>query len=799
MAEEPKQKSRPASINALRLQDILKIGLHKWPWILVSVIVCLGLATLYLMLTAPTYTREAAIRIKDDTKGNSISSDLDGFSDLGLFQSNTNVIDEISSLESSNFMKEVVRRLNLTFSYSKEGKFHDEVAYGSTLPVTVIDESNDTGVEGSFRLHVSPTGEVMISDVVADEQEYPDRSYTGQLGGKLRTPLGTLLVLPSQYYAKGETVDLLVSKSTLKAAVDAYKLKLNVSLKNDKGNVIRLVCTDQSVQRAEDILNALIAVYNENWISDKNQIAVSTSNFINERLNVIEAELGNVDRDISSYKSEHLIPDINQASSLYMEQSKNTSDQLIALGAQLQMARYIREFLTGRAGEDQALPVNIGIDDAGIVTQVNTYNTMLLKRNSLMANSSVNNPAIRDLDSQLQTLRNAIITSIDNNIVSLRTSIANLERSDRLTTERIAANPTQARYLLSVERQQKVKESLYLFLLQKREENELSQAFTAYNTSIIDNPDGSVKPTSPKKRNVYTMALLTGLLIPFVVIYIRETNNTKIRGRKDLEGLSVPFIGEIPFDRPEKRQEANRLVVTEGNRGVINEAFRVLRTNLDFMTRSQTGQSVIMVTSFNPSSGKSFITMNLAKALALKNKRVLVIDGDIRKATASAYVGSPRHGLTDLLNGSADDASALTVCGTIHEGLCVLPVGKIPPNPTELLENGRLHTLLDELRKEYDYIFIDCPPVEMMADAQILSTEADRTLFVVRAGLLERSMIAELDKMYDEKKYRNMGVILNGTTSSNGRYGYGYGYGYGKGYGYGDTEGKKQFYRKAER
>ncbi len=800
MAEEPKQteettqKTDNASTNTLRLQDVFMMGLKKWPWILLSVFVCLGIATIYLVRTAPTYTRSAAIRIKNDQQGNSISSDMDGFANLGLFQSNANVIDEISALESSNFMKEVVKRLNLTYSFYKDGSFHKDVAYGKNLPITIVEDTLTDNFSGSFVLKVAPDKTVTMSDVVRNGEEFPGKTFKGRLGGMMNSPFGRLDILPSPSYKAGEDIKLSVVKHTIKQAVDSYKSRLKVSLKNEKGNVISMVYTDGSIERAEDVLNALIAVYNENWINEKNQVAVSTSNFINERLNVIEQELGNVDQDISSYKSEHLIPDVDQASALYMQQSQTTSDKLVSLGTQLQMARYVKDFMTDRSSSDQALPTNVGLTNANIESQIDNYNRLLLQRNALQANSSSRNPLVKDYDIQLSALRSGVLSSIDNLIISLRKEIGDLEMSERQTTSRIAANPTQARYLLSVERQQKVKESLYLFLLQKREENELSQAFTAYNTSVIDNPDGTPTPTSPVKRNVYLIALLVGFLFPFGVIYVTESNNTKLRGRKDLENLSVPFIGEIPIEKHDKKDKAeNRIVVSEGNRDIINEAFRVLRTNLDFMSSGEKGAKVILVTSFNPSSGKTFITMNLAMSLALKGEKVLVIDGDLRRASASAYINSPKKGISNWLIGSDNDLDSLIVCDTLHKDLCVLPVGALPPNPTELLENGKFPVLIEELKKHYDYIFIDCPPAGMMADAHIMEKESDRTLFVVRAGLLERIMIPELDKLYKEKKFKNMGIVLNGTTGNDNRYGYGYRYytKYGH-YGYSDNKKKKK-------
>lgn len=456
------------------------------------------------------------------------------------------------------------------------------------------------------------------------------------------------------------------------------------------------------------------------------------------------------------------------------------------------MTRYIRNYLTNDANRTQLLPANSGIESANIESQIAEYNKQLLQRNSLVANSSAENPLVMDMDQALASMRGAIIRSIDNQIVTLNSQIKSLRQTEQQTTSRIAANPTQAKYLLSVERQQKVKEALYLFLLQKREENELSQAFTAYNTRIVTPPHGSMLPTSPVRKNIFMVAFALGLLIPTVIIFMRENMNTRVRGRKDLESVTVPFIGEIPlFTRKKKRifgkkpQEVKAVVVKEGSRDIINEAFRVLRTNLEFMTGKDKTSNVIIVTSFNPGSGKSFLTMNIAVSFAIKGKKVLVIDGDLRHGSASSYIDSPEKGLSDYLGGRIDNLDEIIVPDPRHKSMDILPVGTIPPNPTELLFDERLKQAIDAVRERYDYVLIDCPPIELVADTQIIEKLVDRTIFVVRAGLLERSMLAELEKIYEEKKYKNMSLILNGTEGSGGHYGYRYGYRYGYHYGYG--------------
>ena len=776
----------------LRIQDLLYLCLARWKWFVLSLMVTIGVATVYLLRTPAVYTRTASVLIKEDSKGKSVSSDLESFSEFGLFQSGTNVNNELITFQSPALMTEVVKRLRLDMNYFVPGKFHRQVAYGLTLPVDVTINDLPENESAGFTLKIQPDGTLYLSDFIRNGTDLDEKDVKGSLLDSITTPLGKIIIHTTPNYVKGEAYTLYVGKSSLYNAVNSCSSNLSVSLNSEKASVIDLSFKDNSTQRAEDVLSMLISVYNENWVKDKNQIAVSTSMFINERLGVIERELGNVDEDISSYKSEHLLPDVQAASSMYMAQSSEANAQILSLNNQLYMTRYIRNYLANDANRTQLLPANSGIESANIESQIAEYNKQLLQRNSLVANSSTENPLVVDMDQALASMRGAIIRSIDNQIVTLNSQIKSLRQTEQQTTSRIAANPTQAKYLLSVERQQKVKEALYLFLLQKREENELSQAFTAYNTRIVTPPHGSMLPTSPVHKNIFMVAFALGLLIPVVIIFMRENMNTRVRGRKDLENLTIPFIGEIPlFTRKKKGilgkkpQEVKAVIVKEGNRDIINEAFRVLRTNLEFMTGKDKTSNVIIMTSFNPGSGKSFLTMNIAMSLAIKGKKVLVIDGDLRHASASSYIDSPDKGLSDYLGGRIDNLDEIIVPDPKHKSMDILPVGTIPPNPTELLFDERLKQTIDTVREQYDYVLIDCPPVELVADTQIIEKLADRTIFVVRAGLLERSMLSELEKIYDEKKYKNMSLILNGTEGSGGRYGYCYGYRYGYHYGYG--------------
>ncbi len=779
---------------SLNLKDWFYLCLSQWYWFVLSVGVVLGLTVAYLLTTPPVYTRSASLLIKEESKGNSLTDATGVLGNMDLFQTHTNVNNEMQALQSPSVMYDVVKRLQLHVNYTTDGRFYREVLYSSSCPYTVdfIDLPDNQGV--SFTAYPVPGHKgVQLTEFVyreGEEEMESDEKVYALFNDTVATPAGRVCIQPMSTDSLLLDQPVYVSRVGLLEAVNAYVSRLTVSLNDEKSTVVNLAFEDVCIQRAEDVLNTVIAVYNENWVKDKNQIAVSTSMFINERLGVIEQELGHVDENISTYKSENLLPDVQAAASMYMMQSNETSSQILALNTQLTMTRYIRNYLTGNTTQNQLLPANSGIESSGIENQIAEYNAMQLRRNDLVANSSEKNPLVIDMDQSLQNMRRAIISSIDNHIVTLNTQLRTLKQSEQQTTARIAANPNQGKYLLSVERQQKVKEALYLFLLQKREENELSQAFTAYNTRVIMPPTGSMAPTAPASKKYLLAALAFGFFLPVACIFVRENLNTKVRGRKDLETLSLPFVGEIPLasDRKKKKDAApHPIVIQPGSRNVINEAFRVLRTNLEFMidTNREGKAGVMLFTSFNPGSGKTFLTINTATSFALKGKRVLVIDGDLRRASLSHYIDNPQKGLSNYLGKQEDHPEPLIRTMPDHPNLHILPVGPLPPNPTELLAEDRFGTLLEKMRTAYDCIFIDCPPIDIVADTQIIEKLADRTLFVVRAGLLERDMLPELQRAYEEKRYKNMAVILNGTESGGNRYGYRYGYKYGYHYGYG--------------
>lgn len=773
--------------NGLSLRDFISLCMMHWQWFVLSVLTMLILAGCYLMVATPKYTRSASVMIKDDDTSNGISGLTSQFADMGLFSTSSNVNNEMLAFTSPALMKDVIERLGLEVDYTYRPKLKRLPMYGDSLRVKV-DFLGLTPEQGAS-LTVTPdgNGHVELSKIRKGKIKYSDK-ITVAVGDTAQTPLGLIAVAAGPAYSPTFDNKITVVKLPIPAAIMRYQAKTKFDKPDKDASVIEITCTDASPQRANDVIGAILDIYNQKWVSDKNQMARATSDFINERLQVIEKELGNVDSDISSYKSEHLMPDLKEASKMFMERANENTKQQLQLATQQSIAKYLRQYVAETVGAGRLLPANSGLESSGIESQIKEYNTLQLERDNLASNSGQTNPLVQDYDRNLKSMRTAIISSLDNLIITIDTQISALNRADRATNQQIASSPTQAKYLLSVERQQKVKEELYLYLLQKREENELSRAFTSYNTRLITPPMGDNLPASPKKRNILLIAFVLGLIIPAGVVFIQASFDTLVRNRQDLEGLNVPNLGEIPqapgtsinpwsvrvrrfianFSKKKKPEKvtAPLFAVRPHSHTMLDEAFRSLRTSVEFMTASQTtAKPVMMVTSFNPGSGKSFISLNLAAAMAMKKgTKVVAVDLDLRRASLSCAVNSPARGVADYLNGSVTDLATVTVSsGT--PGLDIIPVGILPPNPAELLYSERMRQLLDSLREKYDYVLLDCPPVEIVTDASVISRHCDLTLFVVRASLFDRRMLPQIDKYYTEKRLRNMAVVLNGTQA----------------------------------
>ncbi|MDR1980049.1 MAG: polysaccharide biosynthesis tyrosine autokinase [Tannerellaceae bacterium] len=762
----------------IELSDILHILRMKWYWLVLSVAMCCSVGALYLLWAPKVYTRTASVLIKDDSKGGGAMSESAAFEDLGLFNVKRNVDNEMLIFQSEQHMTTVAERLHLDISYTiKEGLRTTELYTHS--PVNL--QFPDAEKMQEFSLVATPLSEdqVLLSGFLDDASE----EVIATLNDTVATSLGRVLVTSTLYYTDAfYHVPVTVTKGNMTKVIKRYVRELQIALASKTATIINLTLQDVSISRAEDVLNTLIAVYNEEAISDKNQIMVNTSNFIKERLLIIEKDLGSVDTDIEVYKRENRLTDIQSETGMYLRESSRYSEDELALENQKQLADYIRTYLTDPSRSADLIPSNTGISDVNIEGRIGEYNSNLLKRNRLISNSSNRNPVVMDLNNSLSAMRQSIIRAVDNLIVGLDVQLRNMKERDKQNMRRISDVPTQQKNVLSIERQQKIKESLYLYLLNKREENALSQSLTESNARIIDPATGSDLPVAPKTAIIMLAAFVLGVVFFAGGVWLCNALNTTVRNRKDIEAvLTAPFLGDIPLHK-HKKGDNNRLLVHEFSRDTVSEAFRVVRTNMSFMQTKAGGGQVVMFVSLREGAGKTFVSLNLAMSLALTNKKVIMLDLDIRKGTLSSIVQKDQDvpGITHFLSGIEDNIGAIVSEGEVMDVLDVIHAGPIPPNPSELLLSDRLDALIKVLRREYDYIFIDCVPVDIVADASIVSRVADLTIYVIRAGLLDRRQLPDIERLYRQKKFNNLSILLNAVDyKSDGYYnGYQYGYGY---------------------
>ncbi len=788
----------------IKIKELLYLCIANWKWFALSVVCCLAIAVLYIKTTPPTYVRTASVLIKDED-----NSQLNFMQNYLPFKNNENVNNEIISIQAIPQMMGVVERLGLNTNYILEGRFHDHVLYGNNLPIKATIVTPKENAYASFTLHFLEDGKMELSEFVLGIDEFEKQTVMASLSETVKTPIGDVTIEPTKFFTDSIEAPIFVSKSSVMATAKAYASRLGAGLHEKESTVIDLSFSDVSPQRAEDVLNTLIEVYNENWVNDRNLVAKSTSEFIKKRLEVVEGELEQVEYEISAYKSKTLMPDVKRVSEIYLSKSEATEKELTKLYTTREIAKFLLEYMQENNSKEQLLPANSGIESPGIESQIKSYNDMVIRRGTLIAGSSESNPLVIDLDTALDATHKAIVTSVKNYIISLDKQVARLEKEEEKTNSQLAESPNQAKYLLSVERQQKVKEQLYVFLLQKYEENELTQAFTAYNTRIIQPAMGSNAPSAPAKSKILLVAFALGFLLPAGVIFLSENMNSRVRTREDLKDITIPFLGEIPYSIHKKergllkkllrfgkkeKEDYSTIIVRDRKRSFINESFRILRTNLEFLVGKDKGSQVVLLTSYIAGSGKTFLSVNLGSSIAIKGKRVVVLDGDLRRGCASRYIDSPSVGFTDYLCGEVKNIADITYPVEGIDGYDIIPVGTVPPNPSELLENGKLEDFIAKLRETYDYIIIDCPPMGLIADAMVFERYTDCTLFVVRSGLFEREMLGDLETIYNEKKFKNLSIILNATRPIGGKYGYGYSskYGYGGKYGYGHYYGSSK-------
>ncbi|NMB36524.1 MAG: polysaccharide biosynthesis tyrosine autokinase [Bacteroidales bacterium] len=771
------------------LAKLFSTVLFHRKWFILSVLICGLIGFLYVRSTPKTFRRTATVLVQDDRRGG-VMSESAAFEDL-FFSARASVDNEIGVFKSKRLMYDVAKQLRLDVSYKIRDGLRDRELYSST-PIIVDFTDIDPLQSISMTATLLENRQVELQEFQWGKEE-SNLVKVLQPGDTLRTPVGDIIVTIAPLIERdyiGKPVQ--ISKRSLKAVSDSYNARLKVDVDNKMSSIINLTLEDVNIKRAEDVINTLIEVYKNDAILDKNQVLESTANFIRERLIIIEAELSDVDSKIEQYKRDHQLTDIRSESALYLQSSGRLDTEVLSLENQLDMAEFMKVYLQDNSKLSDPIPASIGISDSGIQNQISEYNSLLAQRNKLLANSSENNPLVREMDNTLAATRFSISKAVDNLIAGLKIQIENMRQKEISTRGKISTVPMQHKYITSIERQQKIKEELYLYLLNKKEENELQATIMASNCRIIDPADGLNSPVSPNKVRVVLISFIIGLLIPGLWLYIRSLLNTAVYTKKELkEALTVPFLGEIPLVKTKSKE---LIVVEENSTEPICEALKIVHSNLEFMdTEHKGGGKVIMVTSVNQDAGKTFITANLGMSMATVKEKVVVIDLDLRKGTLTKRlgIGTKQPGVSNYLAGMEDN-----IFDSIHPYkesslLDIVPCGTIPPNPADLLKSDRLDKLIAELRTKYDYVLLDTPPFGVVVDVQLCARVADQTIYVVRSGMLDKRVLPEIQELYNSGKMNNMSILLNGIDikkiASYGTYGYGYGYGrkYGYGYGYG--------------
>jgi capsular exopolysaccharide synthesis family protein len=758
-------------------------------WFILSVLLCGLIGFLYVRSTPKTFRRTATVLVQDDRRGG-VMSESAAFQDL-FYSARASVDNEIGVFKSKRLMYDVAKQLRLDVSYKIRDGLRDRELYSST-PIIVDFTDIDPLQSISMTATLLENRQVELKDFQWGKEE-SNLVKVLLPGDTLRTPVGDIMVTIAPLIERdyiGKPVQ--ISKRSLKAVSDSYNSRLKVDVDNKMSSIINLTLEDVNIKRAEDVINTLIEGYKNDAILDKNQVLESTANFIRERLIIIESELSDVDSKIEQYKRDHQLTDIRSESALYLQSSGRLDTEVLSLENQLDMAEFMKVYLQDNSKLSDPIPASIGISDSGIQGQIAEYNSLLAQRNKLLANSSENNPLVKEMDNTLAATRFSISKAVDNLIAGLKIQIENMRQKEISTRGKISTVPMQHKYITSIERQQKIKEELYLYLLNKKEENELQATIMASNCRIIDPADGLNSPVSPNKVRVVLISFIIGLLIPGLWLYIRSLLNTAVYTKKELkEALTVPFLGEIPLVKTKSKE---LIVVEENSTEPICEALKIVHSNLEFMdTEHKGGGKVIMVTSVNQDAGKTFIAANLGMSMATVKEKVVVIDLDLRKGTLTKRlgIGTKQPGISNYLAAMEDN-----IFDSIHPYkesslLDIVPCGTIPPNPADLLKSDRLDKLIAELRTKYDYVLLDTPPFGVVVDVQLCARVADQTIYVVRSGMLDKRVLPEIQELYNSGKMNNMSILLNGIDikkiASYGTYGYGYGYGrkYGYGYGYG--------------
>jgi len=758
--------------------------LRHWKWFIASIVVCLTLGFLYLKMATPIYEVKAKILLNDDQKEGSTASTLNAFQDLGLFNVKNNTDNELEVLNTSYLMELVVRKLNIYTQYYEIGQYTNRELYQMDCPISVRLPENilDTLRSSvSFDVEVNPDESYVFSGTY-ENKDFAIRATKND--SMVALPFGAIifaqgLYLPASSMKVGVTLD------NPSRVADQLLSSMTIELASQTTTAVNLTLKTSNINKGKDIINTYIDTYKEEEVKDRALMARNTSDFLENFLGSLGNELSDAEKQVEYFKQREGVTDISSEAQLFIQRTGQYEQKRLEVGTQLGIVKDLESYINKSENRYQLLPSGVGIESTSLNSLIGEYNNLLLERKRLSRTATESNQVMIDLSDRIDALFKNVQSSVNNEKRNLFISQQDLNQKDRENAVRIKSIPRQEREISNLSRQQNIKSQLYLYLLQKRDENYLSTAAVAPKFKVLGYPRSNGVPVSPETDVILLVAFLGGFFLPFIGISIRDLMHFTIENREELKLISVvPILGEIP-----KSIQSGNVYIHENDTDGFTEMFRLLRTNLMFVLDEPWKKVINVVSSMN-GEGKTSITINLAHSLALLDKKVLMIGLDIRKPKMDQVLGMDnKHGVTQYLSGHINFDELIRPSG-IDPNLWVINAGPVPPNPNELLAKPALDTLINLYREQFDYILIDTPPISAVSDGLLLNRFADVNLYIIRADYTHKNDILDANDIFNSQKLNNMYFVLNAIDMHKASNRYGYRKSYVNGYGY-YSQGKK--------
>jgi len=764
---------------AINLKDLIKPYVKKWYWFLFSFLAAIVLAVVYIKISVPIYKVQSSVLIKDAKKMSNASGDLGVLAGLGGFAGmGTNSIEnEVEIFKSKKIVEDVVKEQKFKTSVFSREFFYDIELFNDSNPINIF-------VVNEKQYEELPKKPIDIkingNQITLDSKEFK-KPITTNFGKLINLPFANFIITKNPNFNKKKVRkmdldDLYFTYTDLGTIVDNYQKSLDVDLLDKDATVIALSINDANQDKAKDFLNGLNRVYNNYAITDKNVESKKTKDFIDERIKIISDELGTVETEKEQFKTNNDLIDITTEAKINLQVSNETRRRVLELDTQIELTNMLLGYINSQTNNYQILPTNIGLDNPAATSNISIYNKLVLDRSRLLENATMENPLVVENTKDLSSLRKALKESLTRANITMQETKAQIQGENSYSNDQIHKVPRQERLFRSIERQQQIKENLYLLLLQKREEAAISMAMTGNKARVVDDAYAAKKPVSPKKMVALLGACMFGLLLPFAYIYLRELLNNKLVDKHGLEKLTpASILAEIPRISSKENE-----LIQLNDVSPLAESFRILVTNIRFMLPRKDSAKIIFVTSTVKGEGKTFVSVNLSLALASVKNRVLVIGSDIRNPQLQRYNPSMKgaKGLAEYLVGDVSDAKSIIHPSGFNQNCDFIYSGIIPPNPADLLQNGKYHELIESLKDDYQYIILDTAPLMLVTDSFLFADVADVTIYVTRSEVTEKTFIDFANKTIDTKKIVNAAFVLNDVHKTNFGYGNKYGYGY---------------------